>query len=554
MGNLVLGITATELFACNPYRILSIPVNCTQEESRRAYNRLGEMCNTGEISNFVGQFDSLALPQTTRDLDSIKTAYAKLASNGYRCFAYADNAFAIPLTEDDIELNLDNITCYDCFLRCYMWLVVNDRTLQLKAHWIKLARYIDTMIQSPSNKWAEYFDHRFPKEMISSSVLSAFHKTFCDIILLPLKEMIRGTMRCTTARDIIAGARIDINAEVAPCNVARSRYSTEKLAFAYKPGEEQMAEDFVPEPQPTVNKFEKIETPLQANEIFNEAPKPTIAEEESVVANTAPQTVQQSQYQQQPVEQPQYQQQPVQQPQYQQQPVEQPQYQQQPVQQPQYQQPQYQQQPVQQPPVSDERTVYNQEANKYNVSTKDNSYKTKGNTSLLDGIGNNDDISTGSTGNERVSLVSDADESNIYTDALVQMLKANRSQQMRNIDTRVAFNNGDNELKAEETPELAMSAVNLSLRDDSQLDSPYAFSEDDGTTKRNLKDLNIDEMINPKVPYTSTRDTSIADMVDKLNNPEERLTKQGVSAFNAIVKIGIVAIAIAAIVVIVNLV
>lgn len=87
-------------------------------------------------------------------------------------------------------LNLRDISCYDCFLRCYMWLITNDRDFEEPELWIPLCQYIDKMIMSSPEQWDKYFDHRFPQDMLDSSMsaLRSFYATFCDIILLPIKE------------------------------------------------------------------------------------------------------------------------------------------------------------------------------------------------------------------------------------------------------------------------------------------------------------------------------------------------------------------------------
>ena len=52
-----LGITATELFACNPFRILGIPVNSAQSEINKAYTYIIKLNDTGDIGSFTTPFD-----------------------------------------------------------------------------------------------------------------------------------------------------------------------------------------------------------------------------------------------------------------------------------------------------------------------------------------------------------------------------------------------------------------------------------------------------------------------------------------------------------------
>ena len=245
MPGVSIGITAMELFAYNPFRILGIPVNASHAEIKAQYEKLLALANSGEINNYTTPFDFDSLPPFSRSAQTIKTAHAKLASNGYRCFAYSDGQFSVSLNIDDIMLNLRDISCYDCFLRCYMWLVINDREMQEHDLWIMLANYIDKLIMSEPDEWTKYFDNRFPEEMVDDNMLAykSFYSTFCEIILLPLKEMVRGSMKCRSAKEILECAGIDVNEEFEPIDIPQSNAPKNggpepKLKIALKYGDE----------------------------------------------------------------------------------------------------------------------------------------------------------------------------------------------------------------------------------------------------------------------------------------------------------------------------
>lgn len=245
MSNISIGITAMELFAYNPFRILGVAVNTPMQEIERSYQKMLDMSENGEISNYKTDFDFDSLPPFSRSAQTLKTAYAKLSSNGYRCFAYSDPEFSVSLNIDDIALNLRDITCYDCFLRCYMWLIINDREMQERDLWIQLAKHIDSMILSSPDQWSKFFDSRFPQEMIDPgmAVYKSFYSTFCQIILLPIKEMVRGSMKCTTATEILECAKIDVNEEfeyidIPQGNLPKDGEPAPKLKIALKDGEE----------------------------------------------------------------------------------------------------------------------------------------------------------------------------------------------------------------------------------------------------------------------------------------------------------------------------
>ncbi|SDA32465.1 hypothetical protein SAMN02910447_03524 [Ruminococcus sp. YE71] len=246
MSSVSIGITAMELFAYNPFRILGIPVNAPHAEIAATYDKLVRLADSGDITAYKTPYDFDSLPPFSRSAQTVKTAHAKLASNGYRCFAYADSDFSVSLNIDDIMLNLRDISCYDCFLRCYMWLIINDREMNEHDLWIQLANYIDKLIMSDPSEWTKYFDHRFPDEMVDESMnaYKSFYSTFCEIILLPLKEMVRGSMKCRSAKEILQCAKIDVNEQFEPIDIPQANAPKNpgdpqpKLKIALKYGDE----------------------------------------------------------------------------------------------------------------------------------------------------------------------------------------------------------------------------------------------------------------------------------------------------------------------------
>ncbi|MGN0634570.1 MAG: hypothetical protein ACI4JW_11970 [Oscillospiraceae bacterium] len=294
MSNVSIGITAMELFAYNPFRIMGIPVNMPNEDIEKNYKKLLALSDSGEIADYKTPFDFDSLPPFSRSAQTVKTAYAKLASNGYRCFAYSDSQFLVSLNIDDIALNLRDITCYDCFLRCYMWLIINDREMQEHDLWIQLADHIDKMIMSSPEEWSRVFDHRYPLEMTkdNSAVYKAFYSTFCEIILLPLKEMVRGSMKCRTATEILQCAKIDVNEkfeyiDIPQANLPKPGHPAPKLKLAVKDGEEYfdistgtMKSYSTDSEAVESNQFaESAGAPLEAEDLIAEEPEEEIAEE-----------------------------------------------------------------------------------------------------------------------------------------------------------------------------------------------------------------------------------------------------------------------------------
>ncbi len=243
MARSTLGVTATELFACNPYRILGVAVDTPAKQIHDVYTKLLAMAAVGQTDGYKTEFDFDFLPPFTRTEKDLKTAYGKLASLGYKCFAFSDPLFSAPLNVDDVMLNLGDITCYDCFLRCYMWLITNDREFEEPELWVPLCQYIDKLIKSTEKDWPKYFDHRVASDEDEAAALKGFHDTFSDLILLPIKELVRGSMKFKSALAILAAAGVDVeekfdHIDIPQANKPAPGMPAPKLKIAVKDGEE----------------------------------------------------------------------------------------------------------------------------------------------------------------------------------------------------------------------------------------------------------------------------------------------------------------------------
>lgn len=500
-----LGITAMELFACNPFRVLGIAVDTPTADVTLTYKKLLDMAAKGDTADYETPYDFDFLPPFSRSEKDLKTAYAKIASNGYRCFAFSDPIFSASLNIDDVMLNLRDISCYDCFLRCYMWLITNDRDFEEPELWIPLCQYIDKMIMSSPEQWDKYFDHRFPQDMLDSSMsaLRSFYATFCDIILLPIKEMVRGSMKCRSAMEILKIAKVDVD-EVFPdidipqANLPKRGEPAPKLKIAVKDGEEYYdvttgkMVNFEGDEDSAIesNDFSAAASSISADAIVGEdgpdsEPIPDEPEENpelKVVPPPAP--VQPEPVAVQPAPEPQSIPEPQPAPAPAPTPVQTAQPAQQTVSAPVY------SQPAPQPAAEAPKPAAKKPYKKAN----------KGLTSLIDTV----DEAINDTSD--IILTDEAEEEeNLYTDTLIKMLRANRSnnQLMKSVDTRHIYDNGDSLGRPEEA-ELSMDAINMKKMDKSLLNSSYDNISTKETDPKKLREekyrnININDMLNPTV-------------------------------------------------------
>lgn len=206
-----LGVIIMELLAFNPYRILGLPVNTSASKANEIYKNLLSMCDNGTIQNYTTPFDLPSLPPFQRNTESLESAFTKLDGDVYKCFAFAESLYATNLSHADIIIQINNMDSYDKFLSCYIWLIINDKNLTYKNLWFKVAKHIDMLSCSGPDDWNSYFDHRFPDDVYISDFdqVKAFYNTFAEVILLPMKELVKGSMECFTASEILSIAMFD---------------------------------------------------------------------------------------------------------------------------------------------------------------------------------------------------------------------------------------------------------------------------------------------------------------------------------------------------------
>jgi len=231
LANEKLGVTVMELFVYNPYRIIGIPVDASQEKIDEIYGTLIAMCENETIATYKSPFDFPSLPPFQRNADSLASAYTKLSGDIYRCFAFSESLYAVNLSQADISIQISNIDSYDKFLSCYMWLITNDPNIYYKNLWFKISKHIDMLICANPEDWEEKFDHRFPKEVYKNDIdsIKGFYNTFCEVILLPLKELVRGSLDCMTASEILSNALFDGDFSAFMSQVESSEKAVKKI-------------------------------------------------------------------------------------------------------------------------------------------------------------------------------------------------------------------------------------------------------------------------------------------------------------------------------------
>ena len=69
-----LGVTAMELFACNPFRVLGIAVDTPTADVTLTYKKLLDMAAKGDTADYETPYDFDFLPPFSRSEKDLKTA------------------------------------------------------------------------------------------------------------------------------------------------------------------------------------------------------------------------------------------------------------------------------------------------------------------------------------------------------------------------------------------------------------------------------------------------------------------------------------------------
>lgn len=204
---------ALEPFATNPYRILGISCISSKQEIIRAYEKLSKLSKLDSLESYTSAFDLTQLPQVIRDEGLINVAQMKAFAPINKAFAFADASYAVPLTIEDCAENVEDISSYDCFLSCYLWLLLNDLDYHYKGLWIKLCNHLDKMLIAEINEWEIYFDNRFRDDEISQNFncYKDFHTVFTNNILLPFKTLVKGSNQAKTSLEIFEMAQTPLS-------------------------------------------------------------------------------------------------------------------------------------------------------------------------------------------------------------------------------------------------------------------------------------------------------------------------------------------------------
>lgn len=193
------------LFSQNPYRILGISCSASKSEITAAYEEIYKLVNLDTLDTLKNDFELVQLEKPDYSAGMLNIAYADISEIKHKVFAFNDKLYTMVFSINEITDMLEKINCYDEFLSCYLWLLLNDSDFKYKDLWSKLCNYIDMLIELPAMKWQEYFDNRFSIDDINENYecYKEFYEEFRGSILTPIKEIVKGSNNCDSAREVL---------------------------------------------------------------------------------------------------------------------------------------------------------------------------------------------------------------------------------------------------------------------------------------------------------------------------------------------------------------
>lgn len=192
-------------FIYNPYCIMGISCTATRAEIQKAYDKLCGFLKINESDGFSSPFSLSYLEKKPLDEGMLNKAFSDAEDIKSKVFSFSDECFAYRISKEECLKRLDNISSYDEFLSCYLWLITNDTEFVFKDMWASLCSHIEKMMSAQRIHWSELFDSRFSIDELNESynLLDEFHKAFKMKILSPLHSFENSSEKSSTAKECL---------------------------------------------------------------------------------------------------------------------------------------------------------------------------------------------------------------------------------------------------------------------------------------------------------------------------------------------------------------
>ena len=167
----------------NPYRILGVAVNATNEESNSALDKIKKLARLNALASYKGAVQLNGSDKPDRDLSIVQNALTLTKEMKYKWFWFADANASIAWQSERYrkELTLDGLEfgTYDLFLANFIYALIFDPTFKKGSLWRGIFTYYDYICNENSR---ELIKSRFnARELSELRILDALRNFKAEI-------------------------------------------------------------------------------------------------------------------------------------------------------------------------------------------------------------------------------------------------------------------------------------------------------------------------------------------------------------------------------------
>lgn len=141
----------------NPYRILGVAANATEEEIDNAIDKIKKLIHLQAVDSYISKYNLNIDDKPDRTISTIQHAFMKIKEYKFKWFWVCDENICSNWTNPQYRIAND-LTSYDVFLVNYWYVLFFDPLFNQPSIWRKIFCFIDYLINEPTHAmlWSRF--------------------------------------------------------------------------------------------------------------------------------------------------------------------------------------------------------------------------------------------------------------------------------------------------------------------------------------------------------------------------------------------------------------